>query len=72
MIIDRLDTVDLDKPVSRLHLYMAPAPVILDKLPDDDILCQRVKADRRRCASQSAHNRRCWTPVEIISHMLVV
>src|SRR3712207_2956938 len=72
MIIDRYDPVNLFKLVPQLQLEMEPELVALDKLLDDDLLFQRVKADLSQRYPQSAHKGRPSTPVEVILRMLVL
>ena len=72
MIIDRYDPVNLFKLVPQLQLEMDPELAALDKLLDDDVLIQRVKADLLRRYPQSARKGRPSTPVEVILRMLAV
>jgi IS5 family transposase len=72
MIIDRYDPVNLFKLVPQLQLDMDPELAALDKLLDDDVLIQRVKADLLRRYPQSARKGRPSTPVEVILRMLAV
>jgi IS5 family transposase len=72
MIIDRYDPVNLFNLVPQLQLEMEPELAALDKLLDDDVLFQRVKADLIRRYPQSAHKGRRSTPVEVILRTLAV
>jgi transposase, IS5 family len=72
MIIDRYDPVNLFRLVPQLQLEMEPELAALDKLLDDDVLFQRVKADLSRRYPQSARRGRPSTPVEVILRMLAV
>ncbi len=72
MIIDRYDPVNLFKLVPRLQLEMEPELAALDRLLDDDVLFQQVKADLLRRYPQSARKGRRSTPVEVILRMLAV
>ena len=58
--------------VPQLQLEMDPELAALDKLLDDDVLFQRVKADLSRRYPQSARRGRHSTPVEVILRMLAV
>jgi IS5 family transposase len=53
-------------------MAMEPGLAQLDRLLDDDVLFQRVKADLRRRAPHTATRGRPPTPVEVILRMLVV
>jgi transposase, IS5 family len=72
MIVDRYEPVNLFKLVPQLQLEMDPELAALDKLLDDDLLFQRVKADLSRRSPQSAHKGRHSTPVEVILRMLAI
>jgi IS5 family transposase len=72
MIIDRYDPVRLFDLVPQLQLELGPELVGLDRLLDDDVLFQRVKADLARRAPLSLVHGRHSTPVEVILRMLVV
>jgi transposase, IS5 family len=56
------------------NFFFAMEPVLaqLDRLLDDDLLVQHVKADLRRRAPHTATRGRPSTPVEVILRMLVV
>ncbi len=72
MIRDRYDPVNLFQLVPQLQLRMEPELAALDRLLDDDVLFQRIKADLSRRASQSTRRGRPSTPVEVVLRMLVV
>src|SRR5712692_8407368 len=72
MIIDRYDPVRLFDLVPQLQLELEPELAGLDRLLDDDVLFQRVKADLARRAPLSLVHGRHATPVEVILRMLVV
>jgi IS5 family transposase len=69
---DRDDPMKLFDLIPALGLAMDPLLSQLDRLLDDDGLCQRVKADRRRRAPHTATRGRPSTPVEVLLRMLVV
>jgi hypothetical protein len=54
MLRDRYDPMNLFALNPMLSLAMEPALVQLDRLLDDDVLFQRVKADLRRRAPHTA------------------
>jgi transposase, IS5 family len=58
--------------VPALRMAMEPGLAELDRLLDDDILFQRVRADLCRRAPHTATRGRPSTPVEVILRMLVV
>lgn len=72
MIIDRYDPVCLFDLVPQLSLEMEPVLSQLDRLLDDDVLFQQVKADLAVRARFSLVHGRPSTPVEVIVRMLVV
>jgi transposase, IS5 family len=72
MLRDRYKAMDLFALVPILSLAMEPVLAQLDRLLDDDVLFQRVKADLRRRAPHTATRGRPSTPVEVILRMLVV
>ena len=72
MIIDRYDPMNLFAVVPQLKLEMEPVLAELDRLLDDDIVLERVKADLACRAPQSLTRGRHATPVEVILRMLVV
>ncbi len=72
MIIDRYDPMNLFELVPKLELQFEPELAQLDRLLDDDVLFERVKADLCRRYPNSAKLGRHSTPVEVILRMLVV
>src|SRR5215207_4348350 len=72
MIVDRYDPINLFELVPKLKLEMDPELAHLDRLLDDDVLFERVKADLCRRYPNSARLGRHSTPVEAILRMLVV
>jgi IS5 family transposase len=72
MLRDRDDPMDLFTLVPTLSSAMEPELTQLDWLLEDDVLCQRVKADLRRRAPHTATRGRPSTPVEGIVRRLVV
>src|SRR3712207_5260553 len=72
MIVDRYDPVNLFQLVPQLQLEMEPELAALDKLLDDDVLFQRVKADLLRRYPHSGRKGRRSTPVEVILRMFAV
>ena len=72
MIVDRYDPINLFELVPKLKLEMDPELAHLDRLLDDDVLFERVKADLCRRYPNSARLGRHSTPVEVILRMLVV
>jgi IS5 family transposase len=72
MIVDRHAPADLFALVPRLQLTFEPELAALDRLLDDDLLFQQVKADLARRYPRSATRGRPSTPVEVILRMLVV
>src|SRR5829696_8589797 len=72
MIVDRYDPINLFELVPKLKLEMDPELAHLDRLLDDDVLLERVKADLCRRYPNSARLGRHSTPVEVILRMLVV
>lgn len=72
MIVDRHDPINLFEMIPKLKLEFEPELAQLDRLLDDDVLFERVKADLcRRCPNSERLGRRS-TPVEVILRMLVV
>src|SRR6266542_3503447 len=59
-------------PLCRLQVTFEPELAALDRLLDDDLLFQQVKADLARRHPRSAARGRPSTPVEVILRMLVV
>lgn len=72
MIIDRYDPLNLFELVPKLSLEMDSVLAGLDRLLDDDVLFQRVKADLARRCANSLRLGRHSTPVEVILRMLIV
>jgi transposase, IS5 family len=72
MITDRYDPMNLFELVPKLGLEMDAVLVGLDRLLDDDVLFQRVKADLARRYPNSLRLGRHSTPVEVILRLLVV
>lgn len=72
MIVDRYDPVNVFELVPKLSLEMEPKLVELDRLLEDDVLFQRVKADLARRYPNTLRLGRHSTPVEVILRMLVV
>src|ERR687897_2887312 len=72
MIVDRCDPINLFELVPKLKLEMDPELAHLDRLLDDDVLFERVKANLSRRYPNSGRLGRHSTPVEVILRMLVV
>jgi IS5 family transposase len=72
MIVDRYDPINLYELVPQLKLEMDPELAHLDRLLDDDVLFERVKANLSRRYPNSGRLGRHSTPVEVILRMLVV
>jgi hypothetical protein len=74
MIVDRYDPMNLfEELVPKLNLKMEPELRELDRLLEDDVLFERVRADLcQRYPNYSARLGRHSTPVEVILRMLVV
>jgi transposase, IS5 family len=72
MIRDRYDPVQLFDLVPQLQLQFEPELAELDRLLEDEILFQQVKADLARRFPQSTVTGRPSTPVEVILRMLMV
>lgn len=72
MITERYDPMNLFELVPKLGMEMDAVLVGLDRLLDDDVLFQRVKADLGRRYPNSLRLGRHSTPVEVILRMLVV
>jgi transposase, IS5 family len=72
MIRDRYDPVQLFDLVPQLALQFEPELAELDRLLDDDVLFQQVKADLARRFPQSLVTGRLSTPVEVILRMLII
>ena len=72
MIVDCYDPVNLFEMVPKLNLEMEPELAELDRLLDDDAICERVKKDFSKRYPNSATRGRRSTPVEVVLRMLVV
>jgi transposase, IS5 family len=73
MIVDRYDPINLfEELVPKLNLQMEPELAQLDRLLDDEVLFERLKADLTRRYPNSGKLGRHSTPVEVILRMLVV
>lgn len=72
MLTDRYDPVDLFSLVPQLSLRMEPELAQLDRLLEDDLLFQQIKADLAQRYPQTLLRGRPSTPVEVILRMLVV
>ena len=72
MLRDCYDAMNLFALVPTLSFAQEPVLAHLDRLLEDDVLFQRVKADLRRRAPHTATRGRPSTPVEVILRRLVV
>jgi len=72
MLRDRYEPLQLFALVPQLALRFEPELAELDRLLEDDLLFERVKADLVRRCRRSATTGRPSTPVEVILRMLVV
>jgi IS5 family transposase len=72
MIVDRYDPMNLFEMIPKLELQFEPELAELDRLLDDDVLFERVKADLCRRYPNSAKLGRHSTPVEVVLRMLIV
>lgn len=72
MLVDRYPPLDLFAFVPKLLAEFEPELRELDRLLEDDVLFQEVKADLARRAPHTATRGRPSTPVEVILRMLVV
>jgi IS5 family transposase len=72
MIVDRYDPINLFEMIPKLNLEMEPELVQLDRLLEDDILFERVRADLCQRYPNSARLGLHSPPVEVILRMLVV
>lgn len=70
MIVDRYDPVCLFDLVPQLGWDMEPDLAQLDRLLEDDVLFQQVKADLARQAPSSLVDERHSRPVEVNLRML--
>ena len=72
MIVDRYPPENVLAVVPRRVMELEPELRELDRLLEDDVLFQRVKADLSQRRPQSATRGRHSTPVEVILRLLVV
>ena len=72
MIVDRYDPINLFKMIPKLKLEFEPELAELDRLLDDDVFFEGVKADLSRRYPNSGKLGRHSTPVEVTLRMLVV
>lgn len=72
MIVDRYDPVNLFEFVPKLQADFEPELRELDRLPEDDGILQRVKADLAQRSPHSLTRGRHSTPVEAMLRLLVV
>ena len=72
MLVDRYPPMDLFALVPPLLCAFEPVLRELDRLLDDEVIVQRVKADLARRAAHSLRRGRPGTPVEVILRLLVV
>ncbi len=72
MTIDRYDPINLFEMIPELNLQLEPELAQLDRLLDDDVLFERVKADLSRRHANSGKLGRRSTPVEVVLRMLAV
>jgi transposase, IS5 family len=72
MLTERYDPVDLFALVPQLSLRMEPELAQLDRLLEDDVLFQEIKADLGKRYPQTLVRGRPSTPVEVLLRMLVV
>src|SRR5437870_3304011 len=72
MLRDRYDPMNLFDLVPALSMELDPVLTQLDRLLDDDVLFQTVKADLAQRFPRTLIDGRPSTPVEVILRMLVV
>ena len=72
MLRDRHEPMDLFALVPKLGLEMDPILTQLDRLLDDDVVFQTVKADLARRYPQTLYHGRLSTPVEVILRLVAV
>ena len=72
MLRDRYQPLDLFAMVPALGMDTDPVLTHLDRLLDDDVLFQAIKADLLRRHPRTATDGRPSTPVEVIMRMLIV
>ena len=71
MIVERYDPINLCELIPNLRLEMDADLAALDRLLEDDVLFQRVKADLARRYPNTLTLGRHSTPVEVILRMLI-
>lgn len=72
MLRDRYEPQNLFELIAVLSLKMEPALAQLDKLLEDDVLFQRVRADLAQRYPHSQSTGRPSTPVEVLLRMIVI
>ena len=72
MIVERYDPVNLFELVPKLVADFEPELRELDRLLDDDVILQRIKADLARRAPHSLTRGRPSTPVEVMVRLFIV
>ena len=72
MLRDRAAPVDLFALVPALELRFEPELAELDRLLEDDVIFQQVKADLSRRRPHTLETGRPSTPVEVILRLLVI
>jgi IS5 family transposase len=72
MLRDRYEPQDIFKIVPALSLKMDPVLTRLDRLLDDDVLFQGVRADLAKRYPHTESDGRHSTPVEVLLRMIVV
>src|SRR5512135_1819022 len=72
MLRDRYEPQDLFQMLAALSLKMEPVLVRLDKLLDDDVLFQGVRADLAQRYPHTQRTGRPSTPVEVILRMIIL
>jgi IS5 family transposase len=72
MLRDRYDPMNLFELVPALSMELDPVLTQLDRLLDDDVLFQTVKADLAKRHPRTLLDGRPSTPVEVIVRMLIV
>ena len=72
MIVDRYQPINLCELIPALRLEMDADLAALDRLLEDDVLLQRVKADLAGRYPNTPNLGRHSTPVEVILRMLIV
>src|SRR4051812_14743808 len=72
MLRERYQAENIFERVQVVGLAMEPVLTQLDKLLDDDVVFQKVKADLGQRYPQTLRGGRWSTPVEVILRMLIV